>query len=234
MKITFIVSSFALLLCALLLCAAGLVAQPKIEISTGTTLDMGDVYSGQKADRIAFVRNTGTDTLLITEVKAQCGCTATFMTEKKLAPNDSGKLSISFNTNGVKGKTSKEVYVSSNDPATPKVTIRFSANVLNVLDSAPPMLAFDQAKVDSSYTKIVTLSNPSSKDAVKILSVTSKFDQLEVTLMKNHLMPGEQTQLQAVLKPLKSGTLNGSIEVVTDNPNQPKYEIRVVAFVNRK
>lgn len=229
MKRTVILSIFALLLSA-----AGLLAQPKIEISTGTTLDMGDVYSGQKAERIAFVRNTGTDTLLITEVKAQCGCTATLMTEKKLAPNDSGKLSIAFNTTGVKGKASKEVYVSSNDPATPKVTIRFSANVLNVLDSSPPMLAFDQAKVESTYTKLMTISNPSSKDAVKILSVTSKFDKLEATIMKNQLMPGEQTQLQAVLRPSKSGTLNGTIEIMTDNANQPKYEIRVVAFVNRK
>jgi hypothetical protein len=218
----------------LFLCAAGVIAQPKIEVSTGPTLDMGDVYSGQKAERITFVKNVGNDTLLITEVKAQCGCTATFMTEKKLAPKDSGKLSISFNTNGVNGKASKEVYVSSNDPSNPKVTIRFSANVLNVLDVTPKMLAFDQAKVDSSYTKVITVSNPSAKDAVKILSVTSKFEQLEVSLMKNQLMPGEQTQLQAVLKPLKSGTLNGTIEVMTDNPNQPKYEIRVVAFVNRK
>jgi hypothetical protein len=222
------------LLCLVLLGAAAVVAQPKIEISTGTTLDMGDVYSGQKAEKIAFVRNVGTDTLLITEVKAQCGCTATLMTEKKLAPRDSGKLSISFNTAGVNGHASKEVYVSSNDPTAPKTTIRFSANVLNVLDVTPKMLAFDQAKVDTAYTKVITIVNPSAKDPVKILSVTPKFEQLEVTLMKNQLMPGEQTTLQAVLKPVKSGTINGTIELATDNPNQPKFEIRVVAFVNRK
>lgn len=223
-----------LFLLALVFSAGSLMAQPKIEISTGPTLEMGDVYSGQKAERITFVRNVGTDTLLITEVKAQCGCTATLMAEKKLAPRDSSKLSISFNTSGVNGHASKEVYVSSNDPATPKTTIRFSANVLNVLDVSPKMLAFDQAKVDTAYTKVITISNPSAKDAVKILSVTPKFEALEVTLMKNQLMPGEQTQLQAVLKPLKSGTINGTIEITTDNPNQPKYEIRVVAFVNRK
>jgi hypothetical protein len=219
---------------ALFFCAASLIAQPKIEISTGPTLDMGDVYSGQKAEHITFVRNIGSDTLLITEVKAQCGCTATLMTEKKLAPRDSGKLSISFNTAGANGHATKEVYISSNDPATPKATIRFTANVLNVIDVTPKMLAFDQAKVDTTYTKVITISNPSTKDPVKILSVTPKFEQLEVTLMKNQLMPGEQTQLQAVLKPIKSGTLNGTIELMTDNPNQPKYEIRVVAFVNRK
>jgi hypothetical protein len=224
---------FSFLFAALCLATTAF-AQPKIEISTGTTLDMGDVYSGVKAEKITFIRNVGTDTLLISEVKAQCGCTATLMTEKKLAPKDSGKLSISFNTAGLNGRAGKEVYVSSNDPATPKVTIKFSANVLNVLDVMPKSLVFDQAKVDSSYTKIITITNPSSKDAVKILSVTSKQEGLKLTLMKNQLMPGEQTQLQAVLQPTKSGTLNDNIELVTDNPHQPKYELRFYAFVNRK
>ena len=105
---------------------------------------------------------------------------------------------------------------------------------MNVLDVMPKSLVFDQAKVDSSYTKIITITNPSAKDAVKILSVTSKQEGLKLTLMKNQLMPGEQTQLQAVLQPTKSGTLNNNIEVVTDNPNQPKYDIRFYAFVNRK
>ena len=227
---------FAIFVLALLVVSAvSAIAQPKIEISTGTQLDMGDVYSGQKAERITFVRNTGSDTLLITEVKAQCGCTATLMTEKKLAPNDSGKLSISFNTAGANGHASKEVYISSNDPAAPKVTIRFSANVLNVLNASPTMLSFDMAKVDTAYTKVITLANPSTKDPVKILSVTPKFEnQLEVTLMKNQLMPGEQTSLQAVFKAVKSGTLSGTVEIMTDNASQPKFEIRVVAFVNRK
>ena len=212
----------------------GLVAQPKIEISTGTSLEMGELYSGEKAERITYIRNLGTDTLLILGVKAQCGCTATLMTEKKLAPSDSGKLSISFNTAGLSGVAHKEVYITSNDPATPKVTIKFSASILNVLSITPKVLAFDQVKVDSSYTKVITLSNPSPRDAVKIVSVSTKMENMEVTLMKNQLMPGEQTQLQAVLHPSKSGQLNGLIELVTDNPKQPKYEVRVVAFVYRK
>lgn len=216
------------------LSSIGLNAQPKIQVTTGTKIEMGDVFQGQKAERIVYVKNIGTDTLRIGEVKAQCGCTATLMTEKNLAPGDSGKLNIAFNTAGQNGKVGKEVYVTSNDPLTPKVSIGFTANVLQALDVAPRYVTFDNAKVDSTYTKIVTITNPSMKDPVKILSVDTKMESMTATLMKNQLMPGESTQLQLVLHPSKAGSQNGALELTTDHKVQPKFEVKVFAFVNRK
>lgn len=217
-----------------LLSATAVLAQPKLQVSTGTKIEMGDVYQGQKAERVVYIRNIGTDTLKINEVKAQCGCTATLMTEKNLAPGDSGKLNISFNTTGQNGKVGKEVYVTSNDPQTPKVSIGFTANVLQALDVAPRYVTFDNVKVDSTYTKVVTITNPSMKESVKILSVDTKMDDVKATLMKNQLMPGESTQLQLVLHPNKPGSQNGVLELVTDHKVQPKFEVKVFAFVNRK
>src|ERR1041385_3351827 len=86
-----------------LTCVSGALAQPKIQAVGGTTYDFGDAYTGNKVDRLITVRNIGTDTLRITDVKAQCGCTAAMMTQKSIAPGDSGKLSISFNTSGYGG-----------------------------------------------------------------------------------------------------------------------------------
>ena len=223
-----------LIVIAFLLSIAGLYGQPKIKAVPGTNIDFGDVYEGTKVERVVTIKNVGTDTLLISEVKAQCGCTATLMTEKKLAPSDSGKLSITFDTHNYGGqKAIKHVYVSSNDTSNAKYTIEFTANVLNVLDVAPKFLSFDSSKLESTYVKTVTISNP-GKESLKILSVETKFDQMKVNLMKNQLMPGEQTQLQAVFHPTKSGTFQGSIDLTTNNPIKPKYEIKFFCWVNRK
>ena len=81
---------------------------------------------------------------------------------------------------------------------------------------------------------MITISNPSKEKGIKILSVETKFDNLKVTLMKNTLMPNEETQLQAVFHATKSGIAQGSIELTTDNTNQQKYDIRVYSWVNRK
>ncbi|MBI4547371.1 MAG: DUF1573 domain-containing protein [Ignavibacteriae bacterium] len=212
----------------------GLFAQPKIQVLPGTQLEYGDIYQGKKVEKIVTIKNVGTDTLHISNVRAQCGCTATMLTQNTLAPNDSGKLQITFNTDNQNGKVSKQVYVSSNDSTNPKLTITFSANVLKVLNLTPSFFAFNNSKVDSTYTKTITIMNPSSKEAIKILSVDTKFDQIKVSLMKNQLMPGEQTELQAVFHPTRPGTYQGVIEMLTDNQMQPKIEVKFNAWVNRK
>jgi len=224
---------YALFLGILFLTGIGF-AQPKIELVTGNTIDMGSVYGGEIVEKIAVIRNAGTDTLTITNVKAQCGCTATLLSEKVLAPNDSGKLSISFNTKGQNGHRSKQVYVSSNDPANPKVTITFSADVMSVLDIMPKVVAFNNSKVDSTYTQTVTIKNPSATEAVNILSVTSDLPLIKTSLMKNKLAPGEETQLQVSIAPTKSGTMNGKIAIKTDHKKQPEFDLGVFAFVSKK
>ncbi len=229
MKIRY--SLFALFL---FLSAAAALAQPKIDVVSGTSIDMGSVYAGEVVQKIAVIRNIGTDTLVISDVKAQCGCTATLMSDKVLAPNDTGKLSISFNTAGRSGHQSKQVYVTSNDPQNPKLTISFSAEVMSVLDIVPKVLAFDKSRVDSVYTRTLTITNPSQTEAVTILDVKSDLPAIKTTLMKNKLMPGEQTQMQVTISPTKSGTMNGKIEMTTDHKRQQKFDIGVFAFVSKK
>jgi hypothetical protein len=209
-------------------------SQPKIQASGGTTYDFGDAFTGTKVDRVLSVRNVGNDTLKITDVKAGCGCTAVLMTTKNIPPGDSGKLSITFDTHNYGGsKATKQVYVSSNDTTQPKLTITFSVNVVNILALEPKFFSFSDAKVDSTYTKTITITNP-SKDAIRIISVNTNDTELKVDIMKKQLMPGEQTQLQVVFRPTKSGTPQPKIEIVTDNKIQPKFEVPVYAWVNRK
>jgi hypothetical protein len=218
----------------LLLCSSvALFAQPKIEVVGGTTIDFGDAYSGSKADRLVQVKNVGNDTLKISEVKAQCGCTAAMMSNKELGPGQTGKLSISFNTQNYGGKVTKQVYITSNDTGSPRTTINFNVNIVTVLDLNPKFLSFDNSKLDTTYTKVVTITN-ASKDAVTILSVNNPDEQVKVSMMKTKLMPGEATQLQAVFKPSKSGTYNGNVELVTDHKAMPKYEVKWYAWVNRQ
>jgi hypothetical protein len=208
-------------------------AQPKIAAYPGTVLDLEDLYKGQKIEKIVTIKNIGTDTLRISNVKAQCGCTATFMTEKNIGPNDSGQLSIIFDTQSQLGKVSKQVYISSNDAETPKLTIQFSANVIEILKLSPPTILFDNCMVDSTYIKTIIISNPSKTRAIKILSTDIKFENLKITLMKNSIMPGEEVQLQAEYVAKKAGTYNGFIQFETDHPLQKRFEIKTFAWINR-
>lgn len=226
-------SQFAVVVISIMF-ASNLVAQPKIEAVGGTSIELGDHYQGQKVERVVHIKNVGNDTLRIKEVKAQCGCTATLLSTKTLGPNAEGELSITFDTHNSSGRVTKQVYVSSNDTTNPKLTISFSANVLQVLTMAPPSFAFNDAKLDSTYTRTITITNPSKTDKVKILSMKSPTEAIKLSLMENVLMPGSQTQLQATFHATKSGTDRGAIELLTDHPAKPKFDITYFVWVNRK
>ena len=216
----------ALFITAVIFSTTAVFAQPKIKMVGGTSFSFGKVLKGSKPTQIMMLKNIGSDTLNVTEVSAQCGCTAAMISKQKVAPSDSGKLSISFNTAAYEGQVTKHVYVSSNDPSTPKVTIEFSANVIQAINANPSYITFNITKNDSTYSKTITLTNM-TEQSVKILGVNPQLDHLEVSLLKNLLMPGEQTELQTIFRPSNKATTQGTIELKTDFAAQPSIEIRV-------
>lgn len=226
-------SAIILTVLSLVVCSAISLSQPKLSLVDGNKFDFGDVYRGSKAIQIMVVKNIGTDTLNISNISAQCGCTGTMISKNKLGPNETGKLSITFNSGNFSGKVTKHVYISSNDPSSPKDTVEFHANVRSALTVSPEALSFNISKGDTTYVRTVTITNP-NKQAIKILSVVTKFDQLKTTLMKYELMPGEQTELQTILRPEKPGSYQGIIELRTDHPLQPVVSINVFEWYNEK
>jgi hypothetical protein len=228
--------AFFVLVVGILSCATLSIAQPKIHVEEGTTLDFGSSYTGSKVDKILTIKNLGKDTLRITEVKAQCGCTAAMMKEadKLIPPSGSGKVSISFDTRSYGGqKVTKQVFISSNDTTNPRLTVSFNVNVINILDIQPKLISFNDSKMESTYTKSVTITNPGT-EGVKILSLKTSFDQIKIDLMKKDLRPGESTQLQITFRPTKSGTLQGNVEIETDSKIQTTFQVPVYTWVTRK
>jgi hypothetical protein len=220
-----------------LLCLAGIgktAAQPKIVASPGTSLELGDYLKGQKAEKIMDIRNEGNDTLRIGEVHTQCGCTATYLDKKNLAPGEAGKLSITFDTHAYSGRVSKQVYIASNDTVTPKLTITFSANVAPILTSKPEFFSFDQATLDTTITRTVTITNGTPKQSIKITGMKIDNDMIKATILKNELMPGEQTQIIAVFHPTKTGSQQGDVELSTDHPMLPTLKIHIYSWVTKK
>lgn len=223
-------SKILFFIAAALILPVTVISQPKLESAGGNKLNFGDAIQGAKIERTIAIKNTGTSMLHIASVEAQCGCTATMMAKKELAPSESDNLTITFNTKGYNGKATKRVTIKSDDPANPTYTIEFEANVVTVLSMNPQYLSMYNAKSDTTYTQSVTITN-TSKNPVKILSIETKVESAKTSLMKNQLGPGEQTVLQMTFHPTHIGTYNGTIEINTDHPSSPKMEVRFYGAV---
>ncbi len=78
------------------------------------TKDFGDIIQGDKVSHSFEFENTGTEPLILSNVLTTCGCTATSWPREPIAPGESAKIEVSFNSTGKKGRQNKVVTVVSN------------------------------------------------------------------------------------------------------------------------
>jgi len=95
-------------------------AKPSLVTWTKDVHDFGDLKKGVPASFDFTFKNTTKETILITNVKASCGCTATNYTKTPIKPGETASVTATYNAANV-GAFSKAVTVTTNDTETPKV-----------------------------------------------------------------------------------------------------------------
>jgi hypothetical protein len=92
--------------------------------------DFGKVPQGPQLQYNFKFKNTGAQPLIIDHVQTSCGCTgATIGDKKEYASNESGEISVTFNTQGREGKQEKTIIVYSNDVSNPTKTVAITCEI---------------------------------------------------------------------------------------------------------
>ena len=79
--------------------------------------DFGTVRQGAIVKRTFHFTNTGTDSLMITDVKVTCGCTVPEWSKAPVPPGGKGEIKVEFNTANKAGRQLKVLKVVANtDP----------------------------------------------------------------------------------------------------------------------
>jgi hypothetical protein len=84
--------------------------------------NFGDIEKGKPVSHEFTFKNTTDQTILITNVKASCGCTATNYTKTPIKPGETGSVTATYNAHSV-GSFNKTVTVTTNDSDVKKVLI---------------------------------------------------------------------------------------------------------------
>lgn len=110
--------------------------QEKAETSPRTTVQWasqefkyGSVPSGTKVTHQFRFTNTGSEPLVLTRVKASCGCTTPSYSTEPVAPGEEGYIDVAFNTTGKQGVQNKSVTVTGNFDGNITQMLRISGEV---------------------------------------------------------------------------------------------------------
>jgi len=81
---------------------------------TDTIHDFGTVQEGTMATYEFNFKNTGTAPVILQNVQASCGCTTPNWTKDPIAPGQSSKITVTYNSQGRPGSFNKTITVTSN------------------------------------------------------------------------------------------------------------------------
>lgn len=81
----------------------------------------GEIMQGEKVTYAFKFKNTGKAPLVISSASATCGCTVPEYTKSPVAPGDEGFITVTFDSSGKSGMTSKSVTLIANTIPNTKV-----------------------------------------------------------------------------------------------------------------
>jgi hypothetical protein len=167
--------------------------------------DFGTIERGQTAKTRIKVGNRGQDSLRLS-LYTSCECLAAAIEPPVVPPRGAGWLSLSFLGYEIKDVTSKTLYLDTNDPLQPRITIAVTGRVTEGrgphLVATPNPLPVVMAPDSSVASGSLTLSNRGGArlvvTAIRCFGCTSELNELvleprEEASLRVEAMPGWQT-----------------------------------------
>ena len=202
-------------------------AQPRLEVLDGTKFSLGTIYRGEVIDRKLAIKNGGSDTLVIESVTASCGCTGAMVSSPRLAPGESGTLSITFNSKNFTGDVHKTVTLHSNSSGNRVQVVEFSAKVVDEIAYAPLQFWFKDAEVGKVSRSTVRLRNK-AESPLTLKGCRLTTEGFSLKLPADPLPPGSEVELVMEFTPAKAVSfIAEGVFIQTSNTHQPEIYIPV-------
>ena len=150
---------------------------PQIEFDS-VEYDFGEVVPRAKAVGHFKVTNAGNASLEISEVKKCCGATLNWA-KKTLKPGESSALEVTYTFVNV-GAMKKNLYVSSNDPDDPRITLTIKGSVARKVSWTPTKIRLFLNEENAGVRPIQIKSLDGKPFAIKQFTVTGDIMSADV------------------------------------------------------
>jgi uncharacterized cupredoxin-like copper-binding protein len=204
--------------------------------------NFGDIEMGKIVTHHFILTNTGDDNLIIKNVHATCGCTAVKPEKETLAPGESTKLKVEFNSTGRRGGQEKTVYVNTNDPKNPELKLKIKGNVVAsaaAAVSAPklyvPKINHDFGTVKEGKVVEHTFKFANQGNApLEIKNVRTSCGCTAALLSSKIIEPGKEGTLKVELDTKnRLGRLSRTITIVSNDADTKNKVLTIYADIEK-
>lgn len=196
------------------LTAVAMMAQQPVITFERTEHDFGKINEADgKVTTIFTFKNEGMEPLVLSNVRASCGCTTPKWPRQPIEPGQTGEITVTYNPNGRPGRFTKTVTITSNatEPTT-RVTIKGEVipKPAKPVDNYPVKMgelslksrSIDFGKLNDHATKTqeIEYANQTDHDiTVEILPAKGQGKHLDAVVTLGSVKPKETGKIQVAL-----------------------------------
>lgn len=193
--------------------------------------EFGQMDNNLTVEHTFIIQNTGNLSLIISQVRTSCGCTAVNISNSTLRPGETAQIMAKLSLHGRRGPQNKAITVESNDPKKPKITLYLRGTAIPALQVTPELIFYGNIASNAVISRPVYLVTKDNQ--FNILSAKANVSWLD--LRTETIEAGKNYILHITTKPpLPAGELKGMVTVTTDNPKWPEVKITVLGAVTKE
>ena len=199
--------------------------------------NFGDIFDHESVETTFKFTNTGSAELIITDIKASCGCTVPKLDKYRYAPGESGEIRVLFNPSKKQGPQNQSIRIWSNDPDVKIHTITVNANVEPVLIMTPPYAQFSSVQKGTQKQVSLTVSGRGEDFKVTRADVQNLSEHIVINMSEpvKTVVNGEtrsEVRIDIVALPsLPVGRFNDLITLRTNDDLKPTATVTLAGIV---
>lgn len=220
---------------ALIVCAVAVMGQKPVITFEKTQHDFGKINEADgRVTTVFSFKNEGMEPLVLSNVRASCGCTTPKWTREPVEPGQEGQITVTYNPNGRPGRFQKTITVTSNaTEATKRLYIKGEVipKPAKPVNAYPIQMGELSLKSKSAYFGVVKKGQVGVQE-IEYANKTDHDITVELALPTKDLYIDGQATLKT-LKPNETGKF--ILHLVTmDNDIYGPVESAVEVVVNGK
>jgi len=196
--------------------------------------DFGTINEGDEVEHTYVFTNTGKTPLLITRIKASCGCTVpSNWTKEPILPGNRSQFTVKFSSNGKPNMQSKTVRITCNTKKG-KEKVTFKANVI----PDPVMVKFrEERRIAREKRKNQKKIDKNTRDADKKIVGLDKYGRKNKSSIKDSEVKQKRGLINEAEKKRirkKERILNNDVKIAKRKEKQEQKEFNKLSKRNAK
>jgi len=210
--------------------------------------DFGKINEeGGKVTHVFKLKNVGSAPLVISQVRASCGCTTPEWTKEPIEPGKTGTVTVTYNPAGRPGPFTKTITVTSN-ATEEQTTINIKGEVIGKSATPTSQFLYPLGKSLAANLKVVQMNNvDKGKEQIRVVEIKNTSSEpadvavfnlpayITATVSPAKLKPNEEGKITFAFNSAKCktwGPVSNDVYVAVNGQKKKSDDLKIVVFSN--